>query len=308
MTSSKFFGLILSSLTVATSAAAQDRHFDNIYAFGLTHQDHRDDIGNGEDSRLPIVFKKSTTTLATRRVGTQYQVKAPTRDAAVAAIQSRDPRMASAYRGNTDDLTSLLDYEVEISFSVTAPLDLRNIENSPSFATGLKFYLSNDVSLRNLQILGEGRDDRLDFWGISKSFNEFLVLSERSLDFAAGQSLDQWPAIRYKLEVDGQPRQNTDLSKLLYSPRQMLVGLRERLGVNVLNPGDLVMTGTPGGTAFKVGAFNRFMADLFNLPSTKRLKRFLSGLDREEKALYLRAGSVVTSSSPELGDLNYRVD
>lgn len=307
----KYLG-ILGALCVwwANTAGAQNAVPERIFAFGLTHQDHREDIGREPDSRLPVVFQKDQRTWTNRRLpsGGGFLVRRPNRESAIAAIRNLDARMASQYQSNREDLTSLLDYEVEVAFSVTQPVDLSQIETQPELGADVRFYLANDVSLRNIQILGEGRPDRFAFWSASKSFLDFLVLSELPTDLGTPFSLDSWPTLHYSLSVNGQVRQNSSTEFLLYSPRLMLESLREKLGVQVLNPGDIVLTGTCAGTAFKVGAFSRWMGDFLDMPSPKRLSRFLSQLNPAEKAEYLQTGDQIQMTSPELGQISFSVE
>jgi 2-keto-4-pentenoate hydratase/2-oxohepta-3-ene-1,7-dioic acid hydratase in catechol pathway len=79
--------------------------------------------------------------------------------------------------------------------------------------------------------------------------------------------------IEMRLDVNGDTRQQTLCADLSYKPAETLTELSE---IQDLAPGDLVVTGTPGGTAVKApGKLKMFIARL--LPDSKRWPMFIKG-------------------------------
>ena len=96
--------------------------------------------------------------------------------------------------------------------------------------------------------------------------------------------MPQLEAIELCLEVNGQTRQKALAADLSYKPAETLTELSE---IQDLGPGDLVVTGTPGGTAVKApGALKMFIARL--LPDHKRWAMFIEGALKDPD--YLKDG------------------
>lgn len=134
-----------------------------------------------------------------------------------------------------------LDYEAELGLVMGAPLPVGTVvteQDLPSYVAGL--VITNDVSARDVQLT------KTQFYE-SKSYPTFtptgpyLCLLEPE-DFA--HLLD----LRLKLSVNGDLRQDRTLADMIVRPAQAL-NLLARF--QTLDPGDLLLTGTPGGTALK---------------------------------------------------------
>jgi 2-keto-4-pentenoate hydratase/2-oxohepta-3-ene-1,7-dioic acid hydratase in catechol pathway len=96
--------------------------------------------------------------------------------------------------------------------------------------------------------------------------------------------LEQFGAIELCLEVNDQPRQKATAADISYKPAETLTELSE---IQDLHPGDLVVTGTPGGTAVKSpGALKMFIGRL--LPDAKRWQSFIAGALKDPD--YLKEG------------------
>ncbi|MFD3924773.1 fumarylacetoacetate hydrolase family protein [Streptomyces sp. NPDC058614] len=134
-----------------------------------------------------------------------------------------------------------LDYEAELGLVMGAPLPVGTVveeRDLPSYVAGL--VITNDVSARDVQLT------KTQFYE-SKSYPTFtptgpyLALLEPE-DFA--HLLD----LRLKLSVNGDLRQDRTLADMIVRPAQALTLLAR---FQTLDPGDLLLTGTPGGTALK---------------------------------------------------------
>ncbi|MFE7169713.1 fumarylacetoacetate hydrolase family protein [Streptomyces sp. NPDC057616] len=176
-----------------------------------------------------------------------------------------------------------LDYEVELGLVVGAPLPIGTVveeRDLPSYVAGL--VVTNDVSARDVQLT------RTQFYE-SKSYPTFtptgpyLALLEVE-DFA--HLLD----LRLKLSVNGDLRQDRTLSDMIVRPARALTLLAR---FQTLDAGDLLLTGTPGGTALKAPpkAIEKIGA---LLPPAMKWKAFFKSQSKNPH--YLRAGDVITAA------------
>ncbi|MFE9451575.1 fumarylacetoacetate hydrolase family protein [Streptomyces sp. NPDC006739] len=176
-----------------------------------------------------------------------------------------------------------LDYEVELGLVMGAPLPVGTVveeRDLPSYVAGL--VLTNDVSARDVQLT------KTQFYE-SKSYPTFtptgpyLALLEPE-DFAHLLNL------RLRLSVNGVPRQDRTLADMIVRPAQALTLLAR---FQTLDPGDLLLTGTPGGTALKAPPKPvEKIAAL--LPPALKWKAFFNG--QAKNPLYLRDGDLVTAT------------
>ena len=107
-----------------------------------------------------------------------------------------------------------------------------------------------------------------------------------------------------RLDVNGETRQQTFCEDLSYKPWETLTELS---ALQDLGPGDLVVTGTPGGTAAKApGKMKMFIARL--LPDAKRWPMFIKGAMKDPD--YLKDGDRIhavaktADGSIDLGEHN----
>jgi 2-keto-4-pentenoate hydratase/2-oxohepta-3-ene-1,7-dioic acid hydratase in catechol pathway len=176
-----------------------------------------------------------------------------------------------------------LDYEVELGLVMGAPLPVGTVVEEgdlPSYVAGL--VITNDVSAREVQLT------KTQFYE-SKSYPTFtptgpyLALLDPD-DFA--HLLD----LRLTLCVNGEPRQDRTLADMIVRPARALTLLAR---FQTLDPGDLLLTGTPGGTALKappkpvekIGAL---------LPPAVKWKAFFKS--QAKNPHYLRTGDVITAT------------
>ena len=176
-----------------------------------------------------------------------------------------------------------LDYEIELGLVMGASLPVGTVveeRDLPTYVAGL--VITNDVSARDVQLT------KTQFYE-SKSYPTFtptgpyLALLEPA-DFALLIDL------RLRLTVNGELRQDRTLADMIVRPAQALTLLAR---FQTLDPGDLLLTGTPGGTALKappkpvekIGAL---------LPPAVKWKAFFKSQARNPH--YLRADDVITAT------------
>jgi 2-keto-4-pentenoate hydratase/2-oxohepta-3-ene-1,7-dioic acid hydratase in catechol pathway len=199
-------------------------------------------------------------------------------------------RKASAsISGPFDDIVKpehvkFLDYEVEIGLVIgrEIPVGTEIIESNLSdYIAGL--VVTNDVSARDIQL------PQTQFYE-AKSYPTFTPVGP-ALVLLDADELKRFGDLRLKLHVGGEVRQNMLVDgDMLYKPLQALQSLTR---FQDLAAGDLVLTGTPVGTALsappkpveKIAAL---------LPPAVKWKLFFNTQAKNEK--YLQHGDVVELS------------
>jgi 2-keto-4-pentenoate hydratase/2-oxohepta-3-ene-1,7-dioic acid hydratase in catechol pathway len=196
-------------------------------------------------------------------------------------------KASGSVSGPFDDIVrpghvNLLDYEIELGLVFGAPLPVGTTVTEadlPRYVAGV--VAANDVSARDVQ-LSKGQ-----FYE-SKSYPTFTPVGPRLVLLDAGE-VARLADLRLQLRVNGVLRQDRTAADMIVRPAPAL-SLLSRF--QRLEPGDLLLTGTPGGTALKappaivekVGAL---------LPPAVKWKIFF----RRQAAVeaYLREGDVVTT-------------
>jgi 2-keto-4-pentenoate hydratase/2-oxohepta-3-ene-1,7-dioic acid hydratase in catechol pathway len=199
-------------------------------------------------------------------------------------------RKASAsINGPFDDIVKpphvkLLDYEVEIGLVIgsTIPVGASISEaNLGDLIAGL--VVTNDVSARDVQL------PQTQFYE-AKSYPTFTPVGPELVLLSADE-LKRFGDLRLRLSVNGDERQNALVDPdMLYRPLQALQSLTQ---FQELAPGDLVLTGTPAGTA--LSAPPKPLQIIGNLlPPNLKWKVFFSRQAANTK--YLQDGDIVEAS------------
>jgi 2-keto-4-pentenoate hydratase/2-oxohepta-3-ene-1,7-dioic acid hydratase in catechol pathway len=178
----------------------------------------------------------------------------------------------------------LLDYEVEIGLVIgrDVPVGTTVTENDlPSIIAGLT--VTNDVSARDIQL------PQTQFYE-AKSYPTFTPVGPDLVLLDAAE-LARFGDLRLRLSVGGEERQNAVVEgDMLYRPLQALQSLTR---FQDLAAGDLVLTGTPAGTALT--APPKPIEIIGNLlPPAVKWKAFFSRQAKNPK--YLQHGDVVEAS------------
>ncbi|HEX5745319.1 MAG TPA: fumarylacetoacetate hydrolase family protein [Archangium sp.] len=261
-----------------------------VHALGLTYAAHINETGS--DAGGPAVFAKDAASL----LGQGDAVTSPSRDAMLAAVAKLDAALSSRVASRFPELPPLLDYEVELGLVLLEDVRADALER-PDFAPPVGYFLANDVTARTVQVLGEGRPDRMAFWGAAKSFPGFLVPGP-VLWVPDAPRADVCLDVTLTLTVNGEVRQRGRTMELIASPRELLRLAARAVPSGLLEKGDAVLTGTPSGVAFTVPAWKRKLAAL--LPgSTTRLSAALR--THASNPRILKAGDVVEMDGGVLG-------
>jgi len=134
----------------------------------------------------------------------------------------------------------LLDYEVEIGLVIGRAIPIGTTisdANLADFIAGL--VVANDVSARDIQL------PQTQFYE-AKSYPTFTPVGPELVLLTADE-LKRFGDLRLRLSVNGDERQNALVDgDMLYRPLEALQSLTQ---FQELAPGDLVLTGTPAGTA-----------------------------------------------------------
>ena len=133
----------------------------------------------------------------------------------------------------------LLDYEVEIGLVIGREMPVGTEiteDNLADYVAGL--VVTNDVSARDVQL------PKTQFYE-SKSYPTFTPVGP-VLVLLDADELNRFTDLRLTLSVNGEVRQDSTVADMIYRPVQ---ALRVLTRFQRLDPGDLLLTGTPVGTA-----------------------------------------------------------
>jgi 2-keto-4-pentenoate hydratase/2-oxohepta-3-ene-1,7-dioic acid hydratase in catechol pathway len=178
----------------------------------------------------------------------------------------------------------LLDYEVEIGLVIGRAIPVGTSisgTNLADFIAGL--VVTNDVSARDIQL------PQTQFYE-AKSYPTFTPVGPELVLLTADE-LNRFGDLRLRLSVNGDERQNALVEgDMLYRPLQALQSLTQ---FQELAPGDLVLTGTPVGTALSAPPKPiQLIGNL--LPPAVKWKAFFKRQAANPK--YLQHGDVVEAS------------
>jgi len=177
----------------------------------------------------------------------------------------------------------LLDYEVELGLVIGDPVPVGTTitdANIADYVAGL--VIANDISARDVQ-LAKGQFYESKSYPTFTPMGPYLTLLEPA-EFARLVDL------RLRLSVDGVLRQDRTVADMIHLPARSLTTLAR---FQQLDPGDVVLTGTPGGTALQAPPHAvEFVAKF--LPAQVKWKVFFD--QQQKNPNYLRAGNRVTAT------------
>jgi 2-keto-4-pentenoate hydratase/2-oxohepta-3-ene-1,7-dioic acid hydratase in catechol pathway len=194
-------------------------------------------------------------------------------------------KSTASLTGPDDDIVRpshvrLLDYEVELGIvlgkAITGPVTVTE-ENLAEYIGA--FVVADDVSARDVQ-LPQGQ------WYKGKSDPTFCPVGPY-LCIPEPDEVARWRELRLTLSVNGTVRQDSLAGDMVFGPAATLT---EWSGLERLDVGDLLLTGTPGGVALQPppAAVQRLMG---LLPDRRRFDLFVRSQSRS--SAYLRSGDRV---------------
>jgi 2-keto-4-pentenoate hydratase/2-oxohepta-3-ene-1,7-dioic acid hydratase in catechol pathway len=191
-------------------------------------------------------------------------------------------RKASAsISGPYDDVVrpphvSLLDYEAEIGLVIGREIPVGSGVSEKDIAA---LVITNDVSARDVQL------PQTQFYE-AKSYPTFTPTGP-ALVLLDSDELKRFTDLRLRLWVNGELRQDMTAADMVYEPMKALQSLAR---FQQLSPGDLILTGTPVGTALSAPPkpVEKLVA---LLPAATKWRLFFRTQARNPK--YLKDGDVI---------------
>jgi len=183
-----------------------------IYCVGRNYADHVREMGGNPDREPPIFFAKPADAVVPNNARIPY----PSR-------------------------TKNFHHEIELVIAIGK--GGRDIAVAQALEHVFGYAVGNDLTRRDLQ--SEAKDNGRP-WDTSKGFDRSAVLSAITPAAQSGHLRSG----RIWLKVNGQMRQQADLSELIWSVPEVIAELSTFFE---LQPGDLIYTGTPAG----VGALKK---------------------------------------------------
>ena len=169
-------------------------------------------------------------------IGLNYADHAAEASIALPEHQTWFVKASTAINGPFDPVerpavSSALDYEAELVAVMGRRGRHISEKDAPTAIFG--YCVGNDVSVRDWQL-------RTGQFSIGKSFDTHAPIGPW---IVTADELDPM-ALSIRSFVNGEIRQNSNTSQLIFSPAQQVAHLSQAM---TLEPGDLLFTGTPGG-------------------------------------------------------------
>ena len=192
------------------TVAGRDERYpvNRIFCVGRNYAAHAREMGKDPDRDPPFYFMKPAQAIV---------------DAAQPVTIPYPPKTVNFH------------HEIELVVAIGqggADIDVANaLDHVYGYAVGL------DMTRRDLQL--EARDKGRP-WEFGKSFATSAPIGEIHRTEDIGHPAEA----RITLTVNGEPRQSSDIAKLIWSVSESIAVLSQ---YETLEPGDLIMTGTPEG-------------------------------------------------------------
>jgi 2-keto-4-pentenoate hydratase/2-oxohepta-3-ene-1,7-dioic acid hydratase in catechol pathway len=267
-----------------------------IYGMGLTYSTHIKETASPFNPKIPpVIFLKELSSLST----SDKPVKIPEQKDLTAKAEALELGLGKALEQKYSSLPSFVDYEVELAFVLLSDIDWKRMDD-PTYMPDLGYFIANDISARTLAVLGEGKPNKTDYWGASKSFAGFLPVGKQ-MWVPNHQHANSLLVITLTTTVNGQVRQQQLTSDLIYTPKQMLVFVAQKYPNHLPGKGDIVLTGTPGGVAMQVPYWKARLGNLLSLDALTKLSFVIRSNRTNEN--FIKPGDTVTVSGGILGSI-----
>lgn len=141
------------------------------------------------------------------------------------------------------------DYEVELCAVIGRPA--RNVTPAEALDYVAGYMVGNDLSARDLGFRRQLPPENIFFhsWLAHKSFEDSAPVGPW---FTPAEFLPHWSQLRVQTRVNGELRQDGLCEPMYYSIEEQIAELSKGI---TLMPGDIIMTGTPGGVGAETGRF-----------------------------------------------------
>jgi 2-keto-4-pentenoate hydratase/2-oxohepta-3-ene-1,7-dioic acid hydratase in catechol pathway len=178
----------------------------------------------------------------------------------------------------------LLDYEVELGLVLRQRIPAGTRVDEFSLGRWLAgAVIVNDLSARDIQ-LPQGQFYK------GKSFRGFGPVGP-GLVLLTPEEWSRWPEFRLRLSVNGQLRQEAYAGEMIHRPAATLT---ELAGLQDLQAGDLIATGTPAGCAARAPGRLAMFVLRHLLSEASKWEMFIR--KGKANAAYLRPGDVIKAS------------
>jgi fumarylpyruvate hydrolase len=190
--------------------AGRDERFpvNRVFCVGRNYAAHAREMGQDPDREPPFFFMKPAAAVVDAATPTSVPYPPKTRD-----------------------------YHHEIELVVAIGRGGRDIAQDQALAHVYGYAVGLDMTRRDLQL--QARDKGRP-WEFGKSFAQSAPIGA----LRRAQDVGHPAAAAISLTVNGQPRQASDIAKLIWSVAECVACLS---AYETLEPGDLIMTGTPEG-------------------------------------------------------------
>ncbi|WP_375459423.1 fumarylacetoacetate hydrolase family protein [uncultured Enterovirga sp.] len=190
--------------------AASDESFPvrRIYCIGRNYAAHAREMGSDPTREPPFFFQKPTDAVQLVRVGTVADHAYPT-------------------------LTKNYHYELELVAALKS--GGRNIPRERALEHVYGYAIGLDMTRRDLQ---RGMGDQKKPWEIGKSFDNSAPIGP----IHPVETVGHFEKGRIQLQVNGQVKQEADLSYMIWSVAEQIANLSDAFE---LKAGDIIFSGTP---------------------------------------------------------------
>lgn len=139
-------------------------------------------------------------------------------------------------RWNTD--LGSCHYECELSLRIDRPL--KNVSSPEQALAAIgAVTLGLDLTLRDLQDKLKSKGNP---WERCKAFDGACLLG----DWVDASEIEDWQHAQYKFEINDELRQSGDSAHMIFKIADLIMEISQ---IFSLEPGDVIMTGTPAGVA-----------------------------------------------------------
>lgn len=128
-----------------------------------------------------------------------------------------------------------VDWEVELALVIGRTVRRASSDDAPRAIAG--YMVANDISMRDWQW-------RTDEWLQGKAFEAVTPVGPALVTPDELPGPDGQPDLEVRCEVDGETVQRARTGDLLFNPAEIVAYVSQIL---TLDPGDIILTGTPGG-------------------------------------------------------------